>query len=78
MDSLIEGPGTFAVSDSFAVNFNFDLADGDFEEYSLILDSFGFAENLQQVPEPSSVILVGITLLFSFRKRKMSVSCGQP
>lgn len=75
LDSLIEGPGTFGVSDSFAVNFIFDLADGDSEEYFLIVDSFGFAENLQQVPEPSSLLLVGLALLFAIRKRKISVLC---
>jgi hypothetical protein len=36
LDSLIKGPGTFGVSDSFAVNFIFDLANGYCEEYSLI------------------------------------------
>jgi hypothetical protein len=36
LDSLIKGPVTFGVSDSFAVNFIFDLANGYSEEYSLI------------------------------------------
>lgn len=77
VDSLIEGPGTFGVSDSFRVNFNFILADGDYEEYYLIADSFGFAENLQQVPEPSGLLLVGLTVLYMSRKGKMSAVCGQ-
>jgi hypothetical protein len=78
LDSLIQGPGTFGVSDSFDVNFTFDLADGDSEEYALIVDSFGFAENLQQIPEPSGVILFGLTLLFTIQKRKMRVLCCHP
>jgi hypothetical protein len=75
LDSLFEGPGAFGVSDSFAVNFNFDLADGDYEEYYVILDSFGFAENLQQVPEPAGLLSAGLVLLFAMRKRKITVLC---
>jgi hypothetical protein len=71
LDSLIEGPGAFAISDSFAVNFNFNLAVGDYEAYYLIIDSFGFAENLQQVPEPAGLLTAGLVLLFAIRKRKM-------
>tara|TARA_R110002167_G_scaffold125179_2_gene305206 strand:+ start:1899 stop:2738 length:840 start_codon:yes stop_codon:yes gene_type:complete len=72
LDSLIEGPGAFSLSDSFAVNFSFDLADGDYEEYFLIVDSFGFAENLQQVPEPTGLLSAGLVILFVMRKRKMT------
>jgi len=72
LDSLIQGPGTFGVSDSFAVNFIFDLAVCDFQEYFLVVDSFGFAESLQQVPEPSSLLLIGLPLLFAIRKRKIN------
>jgi hypothetical protein len=71
LDSLIEGPGAFGISDSFAVNFNFNLAVGDYEAYYLIIDSFGFAENLQQVPEPAGLLTAGLVLLFAIRKRKM-------
>jgi len=75
LDSLIEGPGTFAISDSFAVNFDFILENNDFKAYSLIVDSFGFAENLQQVPEPVGLLSAGLVLLFVMgkRKRKMGV-----
>ena len=71
LDSLLEGPGAFGISDSFAVNFNFVLADGDYEEYFLIADSFGFAENLQQVPEPAGLVSAGLVLLFVMRQRKI-------
>jgi hypothetical protein len=72
LDSLIEGPGAFGISDSFTVNFNFVLADGDYEEYYLIADSFGFAENLQQVPEPAGILSAGLVLLLAtIRKRKI-------
>lgn len=72
LDSLIKGPGTFSDSDFFQVNFNFVLADGDFEEYFFIADSYGFAESPQAVPEPKGLLLAGLVLLFAFRKRKLS------
>ena len=73
LDSLIQGPGAFSVSDSFSVNFSFVLADGDFEEYALIVDSFGFAESVQQVPEPVGIVCAGFVFLFAFRERKRLV-----
>ncbi|MBA6296997.1 PEP-CTERM sorting domain-containing protein [Colwellia sp. MB02u-9] len=72
LDSLIKGPGNFSESDSFQVNFNFVLADGDFEEYFFIADSFGFAESPQAVPEPTGLFLAGLALLFAFRQRKLN------
>ncbi|MBA6328327.1 PEP-CTERM sorting domain-containing protein [Colwellia sp. MB02u-6] len=72
LDSLIKGPGNFSESDSFQVNFNFFLADNDSEEYFFIADSFGFAESPQAVPEPKSLLLAGLALLFAFRKRKLN------
>ena len=47
-DSLIEGPGTFEFSDAFVLELSLTVADGDFEEYFLIVDAFGFAEEAQQ------------------------------
>ncbi|MFT5759337.1 MAG: hypothetical protein ACI9LM_004095 [Alteromonadaceae bacterium] len=76
LDSLIEGPGEFGISDSFAVNFTFNLAAGAFEEYYLIADSFGFAENIQQVPEPAGMLPMGLVLFFAMRKRKKPVLCN--
>jgi hypothetical protein len=70
LDSLIQGVGSFSYSDSFVANFNINLANGDFEEYYIIVDSFGFAENLQQVPEPGVLLLVCLALLFMVRKQK--------
>jgi hypothetical protein len=75
LDSLIEGPGAFGISDSFAVNFNFNLADGDYKEYYVIVDSFGFAENFQEVPEPAGLLSAGLVLLFVMRKCKITVLC---
>jgi hypothetical protein len=72
LDSLIEGPGTFSDSDSFEVNFNVVLADGAYEEYYFIADSFGFAESPQAVSEPKGLLLGGLVLLFTLRKRKLS------
>ena len=72
LDSFIDGFGAFSASDNFIVNFNFELADDDFQEYFLIVDSFGYAENIQQVPEPSGILLAGLALLFAVRKYKIS------
>jgi hypothetical protein len=69
LDSLNKGPGAFSISNSFTVNFDFDLANGEYEEYFVTVDSFGFAE----VPEPAGLLSAGLVLLFVMRKRKITV-----
>jgi hypothetical protein len=72
LDSLIEGPGLFSSSDDFTLNLNLTIADGDYEEYFLYVDSFGFAEEAQHVvPEPSGIFFAGLALLIASRRRKI-------
>jgi hypothetical protein len=72
LDSSIEGPGAFSAPDMFSFTLDLTLAAGDFEEYSLNLDAFGFAADAQHVPEPSGLFLTGLVLMAVARKRKVS------
>jgi hypothetical protein len=73
LDSLIKGPGDFSIEpETFSFTLELTLAAGDFEEYFLNVDAFGFAADAQHVPEPSGLFLTGLVLMAVARKRKVS------
>ena len=69
VDSLFDGPGAFDFSDYSSLDLSVTLADGEFEQYFMAVDSGGFAVN---VPEPSGLLLAGLVLMIAVRKRKRS------
>ena len=69
VDSLFDGPGAFDFSDYSSLDLSVTLADVEFEQYFMAVDSGGFAVN---VPEPSGLLLAGLVLMIAVRKRKRS------
>jgi hypothetical protein len=77
-DSFFDGPGTFGATQVFTFSvIDLTIGQGDYEEYYISMDTYGFAEvqepdGFAKVPEPDGIFLAGLVLLFAFSKRKMS------